>query len=105
MSGTEKRLRRLSLFLLVSGIILVGAALHSGYVLGVHFDETGTSGFLTSATIAALVLGAAQAVGRVGQLADSVCHLRPQRLGQVVSDAGPGDHQGSLDAGGGGAST
>lgn len=62
MSGTEKRLRRLSLFLLVSGIILVAAALHSGYALGVHFDETGTSGFLTSATIAALVLGAAQGV-------------------------------------------
>lgn len=62
MSGTEKRLRRLSLFLLVSGIILIAAALHSGYVLGVYFDETGTSGFLTSATIAALVVGAAQAV-------------------------------------------
>ncbi|MFD2796506.1 hypothetical protein ACFS27_23290 [Promicromonospora vindobonensis] len=62
MSGTEKRLRGLSMFLLVSGITLVAAALHSGYVLGVHFDETGTSGFLTSATIAALVLGTAQAV-------------------------------------------
>lgn len=62
VSGTEKLLRGLSLFLLVSGIVLIAAALHSGYVLGVYFDATGTSGFLTSATIAALGLGAAQAV-------------------------------------------
>lgn len=36
------------------------------------------------------------------QLTDLVCYLRPQRLGYVVSDAGPHDHPGPCDAGGGG---